>query len=176
MKKSVVFLVLIVFCLVMLKADSARKPAVTKMNITRIDIDQRGYFNYHGQVSNMIVRGEEVVWICNAPFTVYFGKESPIVSNSKGIPLPWGSTMRGIQSQTLDGLLRNPPPDLCKTSMNSLKSLREKLKSGQYFIARAWVSRNALSGKYKYIIAAYVKGRVWVDDPEDIIDPPPRMR
>jgi hypothetical protein len=196
MKKFMVFQCLIVLGLIMLMAGPVKKADLSDMNITFIDIEKQGYFNYHGQVSRTIERGEERIWVCNAPFTVYFGIESPIVTNSKGIPIPWGSTTRGIQSRPFDGskqgeysekltklndLLEKPPKDLCKMKIARFKSSRDKLKlaldkvkSGRYFIASAWVSHNALSGKYKYIIAVYMNGKVWVDDPEDIIDPPPR--
>jgi hypothetical protein len=195
MKKSLVLFGLIFLIMTMVWAGVLRESSLGEMNVTVINVDKQGYFNYFGRISKKIERGEKVVWICNAPFTVYFGKESPIVSSAKAIPA-WGKTMRGIQAQVLDErifqdlkrrltvldhMLKDPPENLCKMKLTRLGFLRDQLKmalkkssEGKCYIASAWVSKNALSGSYKYIIAAYAYDKVWVDDPEDIIDPPPR--
>jgi hypothetical protein len=195
MKKFMVMLCLIVLCLAVVWAGSHRKSGLAGMNVTVIDVNKNGYFNYYGRVSKKIERGEQVVWISNVPFTVYFGNESPLVMNANAIPT-WGSTMRGVQARILDdamlekmkrrmaalnALLKHPPENLGKMKAVRLAFLRdglrvalEKATAGKCFIAIAWVSQNALSGRYKYIIAAFANGNVWVDDPEDIVDPPPR--
>lgn len=119
----------------------------TVINVT---VEANGIFRYGGRVSIPVARNQTVRWTCNYPFALYFGADSCFVKDSKGVPGLWGETVRGIQS--------------------------EKNDSGEkpVFWQELTVSENALSRIYKYTIAVYRDGRIWIDDPEHIIEPPGR--
>lgn len=109
-----------------------------------------GYFSYKDQtndVSKVVERGAKVTWLCNVPFTIYFGKDSIIVGDSKGRGKP-GYILTTIHSKKVEG--------------------KESYK------AEATISNNCLSGHTKYAFAVWdgEKEKVWIDDPEVIVDPP----
>jgi hypothetical protein len=163
-KNKILLMTLVVFCFCIQGiAGKISKPSVPA--ITIIDLDSKGYFNYHGKVSKMVQRGQKVIWICNAPFTIYFGNQSPLVLNPSTEPT-WGKITKGIQSKPIEG------KEVEKFTRGIVQFAYKA--SEKYHIVRAWISVNALSGKYKYIVAAVKDGKIWVDDPEDIVDPPRR--
>ena len=163
-KNNVLLMTLVVFCFC-IQGFTGEDYQAEKAAITIIDLDSKGYFNYHGKVSKMVERGQKVIWICNAPFTIYFGNQSPLVLNPSTEPT-WGKITKGIQSKPIE---RKELEKLTRGIVQFAYKASEK-----YHIVRAWISINALSGKYKYIVAAVKNGKVWVDDPEDIVDPPGR--
>jgi len=188
--KIVLFMLLVFwFCILGFAGEISKIP---KLAVTVIDVDNQGYFDYHGKVSKLVNRGQEVIWICNTTFTIYFGNQSPLVLNASGRP-SWGKIVKGIQSspfnpehterirkrlkQLKDGLAKNTCK-VAKMEINSrikrLECILKKTASNKYQIVQAWISNNTLSGKYKYIIAAFLNGKIWIDDPEDIVDPPRR--
>jgi hypothetical protein len=122
----------------------ATKAAVIKITF------KDGVFNYKDQtndVSKVVDRGAKVTWLCNVPFTIYFGRDSIIVGDTKG----------------------RPQPGYILTTVHS-----SKVQEKDLYKAEAYISNNCLSGHTKYTIAVWAGKKVWIDDPEIIVDPPRR--
>jgi hypothetical protein len=188
MKKTKVLVVILVVFGFCIQGFAEEVSETSKLAVTVIDVDDQGYFNYYGKVSKLIKRGQGVFWICNSPFAIYYGNHSPLVLNAKGKAV-WGKITKGLQSKPLDAKkiqqlkegLSKIAEKACMCVKKDLESVIKKLNrilkkkvSEEYHIVKAWISTNALSGKYKYIVAAFRDGKIWVDDPEDIVDPPRR--
>jgi len=121
-------------------------PKDVTITITVMD----GSFSYKdvtNDVSKLVYRGKKVTWECNVPFTIYFGTNSIVTSRKDGRPNPL-SILTTLQSKAIGG------------------------RSGYENTTSATISNNSLSGSAKYTIAVWDGKKVWIDDPEVIVDPP----
>lgn len=105
-------------------------------------------FNAHpNYISINMKRGQKIKWICQFPFTVYYGKNSILTTDMLGWQLP-GQIITCLKGK--------------------------KNKNLWYETPNAWIVNNALTGSHKYYISVYIPDEeiIIIDDPETIVPPP----
>ena len=116
-----------------------------------IDDNVISYSDEHGEpaYSGGINKKEDIVWLCDFPFIILYGVNSPITLTPNGAP-----SARGPVSYLF--------------ARNSKSGFKTQV---------AWINENAPNGTYKYSVIVFKRDNfdiLTVDDPETIVPRPTR--